>query len=289
MRIDLHAHSTASDGTDRPAELVAAAARAGLDVVALTDHDTTAGWDEAARALPAGLTLVPGAELSCVTGGPGGPDGRPVTLHLLAYLFDPDHPPLVAERTRLRQSRRDRGRRIVELMAADGLPVDWDTVRALAGGGSVGRPHVARALVDTGAVSSVAEAFDRYLRNDGPYYLPKQDMDALVAVRLVRAAGGVPVFAHPLARRRGRVVGDEVIEAMAEAGLAGVEVDHPDHDPDDRAHLRDLAAALGLLATGSSDYHGDNKVVRLGTETTAPAVLDELVAQAHGRVPVHGG
>ncbi|HEY9391349.1 MAG TPA: PHP domain-containing protein [Mycobacteriales bacterium] len=283
MRIDLHAHSTASDGTDRPAELVVAARQAGLDVVAITDHDTSAGWAEAMAVLPLGMTLVPGAELSCVAAGP---DGAPTSLHLLAYLFDPDHPELAAERDRLRRDRVDRGRRIVERMAADGLPVTWSRVAALAEGGSVGRPHIARVLVEAGVVSSVGEAFDRLLRTGGPYYVPKHDMDACTAVRLVRAAGGVPVFAHPLARRRGRVVGDEVIEAMAEAGLAGLEVDHPDNAEDDRAHLRDVAGSLGLLVTGASDYHGSNKAVRLGAGRTAPEVYQDLVAQARGRAPV---
>ncbi|HEY9473821.1 MAG TPA: PHP domain-containing protein [Mycobacteriales bacterium] len=285
MRIDLHAHSTASDGTDRPARLVTAARDAGLDVVAITDHDTSAGWAEAIDALPVGVTLVPGAELSCVATGP---DGRPTSLHLLAYLFDPDHPDLAAERDRLHRNRRDRGRRIVERMVADGLPVTWQRVEALAAGGSVGRPHIARALIEAGSVSSVAEAFDRLLRTGGPYYVPKHDMDACTAVRLVRAAGGVPVFAHPLARRRGRVVGDEVIESMAEAGLGGLEVDHPDNAEDDRAHLRDLAGALGLLVTGASDYHGGNKTVGLGACTTGPGAYQELVAQARGRTPVTG-
>lgn len=283
MRIDLHAHSTASDGTDPPAGLVLAAREAGLDVLAITDHDTTAGWDEAIGALPAGLTLVPGAELSCVAAGP---DGRPTSLHLLAYLFDPRHRGLAAERDRLHRNRRDRGRRIVERMVADGLPLTWTRVAELAADGSVGRPHIARALIEAGLATSVADAFDRFMRNGGPYYVPKADMDALVAIRLVRAAGGVPVFAHPLARRRGRVVGDEVIEAMASAGLAGLEVDHPDHDHPDRGHLRDLAATLGLLVTGASDYHGANKSIRLGVWGTAPAVYRDLVAQASGATPV---
>lgn len=286
MRIDLHTHSTASDGTDSPARLVAVARAAGIDVVALTDHDTTAGWDEAAAALPAGLTLVPGAELSCV--GPG-LDGNPTSLHVLAYLFDPAHPQLAAERRRLRESRLDRGRKIVMRMSAAGLPVTWERVRALADGGSVGRPHIARALVESGVVASVQEAFERYLHTDSPYYVHKEDMDVLHAVRLIRAAGGVPVFAHPLARSRGRVVGDDLIAAMTEAGLAALEVDHPDHGDADRAHLRGLAGDLGLLATGASDYHGRNKKVPLGACTTDAATFEALVAQAAGCAPVSAG
>ena len=329
MRIDLHTHSTASDGTDTPAELVRAAAAAGLDVLALTDHDTTGGWAEAVEALPRGLTLLRGAELSCVSlpdppgtglpdrpgaglsdrpraglpepGGAGPPDGpgaglseprgasaRPVTLHLLAYLFDPGDPAFVAERRRLRESRLDRGRRIVELLAADGYPVDWPEVRELAAGGAVGRPHIARALVRAGVVSTVDEAFGRLLRTGSPYYVPKADIEVLAAIRMVRAAGGVPVFAHPLARRRDRVVSDEVIRAMAAAGLAGLEADHPDQDPADREHLRGLATELGLFVTGSSDYHGTNKVVRLGQETTSAAAYERLVEQATGLAPITG-
>jgi 3',5'-nucleoside bisphosphate phosphatase len=285
VRIDLHTHSTASDGTDTPAELVAAAAAAGLDVVALTDHDTTAGWAPAGAALPVGLTLAPGVELSCVSVAP---DGARTTLHLLAYLFDPDDPAFVAERRRLRQSRLRRGERIVERLAADGVPVSWERVHALAGGGAVGRPHVGRALVESGVVGTVDEAFVRYLHTGSPYYVSKEDTEALAAVRMVRAAGGVPVFAHPLARRRGPVVGDEVIAAMAGAGLAGVEADHPDHDDGDRAHLVGLAADLGLVVTGASDYHGTGKVTRLGERLTDEAAYEAIVAQASGRRPVTG-
>jgi len=284
MRIDLHTHSSASDGTDTPAELVAAARAAGLDVIALTDHDTTAGWEPAAAALPPGLTLVPGAEISCVTAEPA---GRPIPLHVLAYLFDPREEAFRAERGRLQESRLTRARRIVELLEADGLPVSWDRVRELAGSaGAVGRPHIGRALVESGAAGSVPEAFSRYLYTGSPYYVRKAETDVLAAVRLVRAAGGVPVFAHPLARRRGQVVSDVVIAEMADAGLAGLEVDHPDHDPADRAHLRGLAAELGLFVTGSSDYHGSNKAVPLGANLTAPAAYEALVAQAGGARPV---
>jgi predicted metal-dependent phosphoesterase TrpH len=254
-------------------------------VLAITDHDTTGGWAEAVAALPPGLTLVRGAELSCIShAGPG----RPVTLHLLAYLFDPADAAFVAERRRLRESRRERGRRIVDLLEADGYPVDWPVVRDLAGDGAVGRPHIARALVAAGVVGSVDEAFGRLLHPGSPYYAAKEDSEVLAAVRMVRAAGGVPVFAHPLARRRGRVVSDEVIAAMAAAGLAGLEADHLDHEPADRDHLRALAADLGLFVTGSSDYHGTNKTVRLGGETTAAAQYEQLVAQASGVQPVTG-
>ena len=287
-RIDLHTHSTASDGTDAPAEVVAAAAAAGLDVVALTDHDTTSGWAAAADALPAGLSLVRGAEFSCVVPGPGG--SKDIPVHLLGYLFDPEHPAIVAEQTRLRVEREARLRGMTEKMAAAGFPVDVDAVFALLpDGASAGRPHLARALVGAGVVGSVDEAFATLLYTGSPYYVEKVDTSAARAVEMVRAAGGVAVFAHPLARRRGRVVDEQAIADLATAGLAGLEVDHPDHAPEDRALLRGLAAELGLVVTGSSDYHGTNKTTPIGAETTDPAQFEALVARAAADVEVLAG
>jgi 3',5'-nucleoside bisphosphate phosphatase len=274
VRIDLHAHSTASDGTDTPAELVTAAAAAGLDVIALTDHDTTAGWAEAVAALPAGLRLIRGAEFSCIA--LDGHGGR-ISVHLLGYLFDPAAEAITTEQARLRGERRLRLRTMAEQMAADGFPVDPD---ALLGGLSpdapAGRPHLARALVSAGVVGSIGEAFDRYLATGGRYYTGRADSPVRAVIRMVRAAGGVPVLAHPFARRRGPVLSPEMIVELAAEGLAGVEVDHPDHAEDDRAALRDLAAALNLVVTGSSDYHGTNKTIRLGQETTDPQSLERI-------------
>ena len=287
-RIDLHTHSTASDGTDSPQALVAAAAAAGLDVVALTDHDTTGGWDGAAAGLPSGLQLVRGAELSCVS--PTGRGDRPVSVHLLGYLFDPDHEAIVTEQARLRAERVQRLRRMTANMAADGYPVDAETVFSfLPDGASAGRPHLARALVTAGVVASVDEAFAKLLYNGSPYYVPKSDTPVLRAIEMIRSAGGVAVFAHPLARRRGRVVEPAVIAELAAAGLAGVEVDHPDHSPEDRALLRGLAGDLDLVVTGSSDYHGTNKSIAIGAEGTAPDAFDELVARAGAGVEVLAG
>ncbi len=277
MRIDLHTHSSVSDGTDTPAELVAAAAAAGLDVVALTDHDTTAGWECALAAAPPGLRVLPGAEVSTMVDGA---DGSPITVHLLAYRFDPLAPALVAEQTRLRAERRARLRRMVALMVADGLPVDEAAVfDGLDDDSPAGRPHLARALVSAGVVDSVGEAFDRHLRDGGPYHLRRADTPVLDAVRLVAAADGVTVLAHAYATRRGRAIGEETIAELAAAGLAGIEVDHPEHDAGSRARLRGLAAELGLVATGGSDYHGANKRIALGAETTAPSAFDELMAR----------
>jgi 3',5'-nucleoside bisphosphate phosphatase len=282
MRIDLHTHSSVSDGTDTPAELLATAAAAGLDVVALTDHDTSDGWAAAAADRPPGLTLVPGMELSCRWFPP---DAPPISVHLLAYLFDPVHPGLLAERARLRAERLTRGERFVGNLAAAGYPVDWDRILAASAGGVVGRPHVARALVQAGVVPSVDEAFATLLHPRSPFYVSKADTDVRDGIALVRAAGGVPVFAHGLARKRGRVVGDDAIGGMVEAGLLGLEVDHPDHTDDERVHLRGLAAELGLLTTGSSDYHGSNKTTPIGACTTDPGQFEALLAAGTGSAP----
>jgi 3',5'-nucleoside bisphosphate phosphatase len=280
-RIDLHTHSTASDGTLTPAQLMAAAAGAGLDVVALTDHDTTGGWAAAAAARPHGLSLVRAAELSCRWYG-----AQPaIPLHLLAYLFDPAAPDLAAEMARVRADREVRGERIVDLLRADGIDVSWDEVLGYAGGGTVGRPHIAQALIRRGLVATTSGAFAPEWLGER-YRLPKEDTEVFAAVRLVLAAGGVPVFAHPLAARRGRVVPDALIVDLAAAGLFGLEADHVDQSPAERAHVRALGSSLGLVLTGSSDFHGAHKTVRLGAETTAPEVLERIVAAASGAAPV---
>jgi 3',5'-nucleoside bisphosphate phosphatase len=286
MRIDLHTHSTVSDGTDTPAELVAVAAGAGLDVVALTDHDTTAGWDAAAEALPRGLTLVPGAELSCVSTRDS---SRPISVHLLAYLFDPASPAVVAEQRRLRRERRSRLRAMAARMAEDGLPIDADEVLGLLPADSPpGRPHLAQALVRAGLVSTVDEAFAEYLGNGRGYYLPRQDTPVEAAIEMISEAGGVTVFAHPFARSRGRIVSAETIAALAGRGLTGIEVDHPNHDEATRAELRGLARELGLVQTGSSDYHGTNKAIPIGAEKTDPEAFEALVDKASGYQVVVG-
>ncbi|MFG2165874.1 PHP domain-containing protein [Micromonospora chersina] len=283
-RIDLHTHSTASDGTLGPAELVRAAADAGLDVVALTDHDTTAGWEPAVAALPPGLTLIRGAELSCRWFGVE----PAIPLHLLAYLFDPTEPELAAELARVRRAREERGERIVRLLQADGIRVSWSEILAGAAGGTVGRPHIAQALIRAGLVATTTEAFGpRWLGER--YRLPKEDIDVFRALALVRAAGGVPVFAHPRASRRGRIVPDELIVELAAAGLAGLEADHEDHSPAEREHVRALAAELGLLVTGSSDFHGTHKTVRLGAYTTGVEAYERIVELARGVTPVASG
>jgi 3',5'-nucleoside bisphosphate phosphatase len=283
MRIDLHTHSSVSDGTETPGDLLASARAAGLDVVALTDHDTTGGWAAAEAARPAGLTVIPGMELSCRWFPEEQP---PMSVHLLGYLFDPLHPAFAAERARLRDERLTRAERIVGALAADGYPVDWAEIVAHADGSVVGRPHIAGALVRGGVVDSVADAFTTLLHHRSPYYAAKADTDVREGIALVRAAGGVPVFAHGLATKRGRVVGDDAIAAMAAAGLLGLEVDHPDHSADERAHLRGLAADLDLIVTGSSDYHGANKATPIGACTTDPGQFERLLAAGTGTQPL---
>ncbi len=281
-RIDLHCHSTASDGTLTPAELVRAGAAAGLDVMAITDHDTTGGWAAAAGARPEGLRLVRGAELSCRWYGV-----QPaIPLHLLAYLFDPEEPRLAADLARMRTDREQRAGRIVALLRADGVDLSWPEVHRYAAGGSVGRPHIAQALIRAGLVRTTSEAFaSRWL--GARYFVPKADLDVFEAVQAVREAGGVPVFAHPRATARGRVVPDRLIEELADAGLFGLEADHEDHSPAERAHVRALADRLGLVATGSSDFHGTHKTVRLGAFTTGLQAYEKIVSAATG-VPVLG-
>ncbi|GAB2950238.1 PHP domain-containing protein [Streptomyces heilongjiangensis] len=281
MRIDLHCHSTASDGTDTPAELVRNAHAAGLDVVALTDHDTTRGYAEAIAALPQGLTLVTGAELSCRLDG--------VSMHMLAYLFDPDEPRLLAERELVRDDRVPRARGMVAKLNELGVPVTWEQVARIAGDGSVGRPHVATALVELGVVPTVNDAFTpQWLADGGRAHIEKHETDPFEAIRLIKGAGGVAVFAHPAAAKRGRTVPESAIADLAAAGLDGIEVDHMDHDPATRARLRGLAKELGLLTTGSSDYHGSRKTCVLGEYTTDPEVYGEITRRATGAFPVPG-
>lgn len=286
MRIDLHTHSTASDGTDSPAELVTKAAEAGLDALAITDHDTTAGWAAAVAALPPGLRLVRGAELSCVS-----PDGRGghCTVHLLAYLFDPDATAVVREYARARAERRGRLARIADRMAADGFPINGDSLLAsVPEEATAGRPHLAMALVRAGVVSTVDEAFARFLNDRGRYYLPSSRTPIESSLEMIAEAGGVTVLAHAFAAHRGPTVTADVIKELAGLGLGGVEVNHPDHDEDARKRLRGLADELDLITTGSSDYHGTNKVIRLGQEITAPEMLAEIARRATGVSIVEG-
>jgi predicted metal-dependent phosphoesterase TrpH len=278
MFIDLHTHSDASDGTDSPAELVLAAAAVGLDVVAITDHDTTGGWTEAAAARPPSIVLIRGSEFSTqVSAG-----GHAHSIHLLGYLFDPQDPAIMQEQARLKAERRRRGLAIVQRMVDGGLPITAQQVLEIAGDAPVGRPHIGRALVAAGVVSSVDEAFASHLSGRGPYYVQKVDTDLKQAVAMITAAGGASVIAHPRGRGEKRALSAELIGELADIGLTGLEVDHPDQDLAERAELRDIAARYGLLTTGSSDYHGHNKKLVLGQESTPPEVLEALICATSG-------
>nr|WP_218063204.1 PHP domain-containing protein [Arthrobacter sp. SDTb3-6] len=272
----MHAHSNVSDGTQAPAGLVSAAAAAGLDVLALTDHDSTAGWAEAlAAARGQGIGLVPGMEVSCKT-------SRGISVHLLCYLHDPADPGLLEEITKAKDARLSRAERMVERLAED-YPLNWDDVSAhVAPGATVGRPHIADALVAAGIVADRNEAFANILTSHSRYFVSHYAPDPVLAVELVRAAGGVPVFAHPLASARGRVVEPETFHDMIDAGLLGLEVDHRDNPPENRVWLRKLARREGLIVTGSSDYHGTGKPNLLGENTTAPEMLERIVDAAKG-------
>lgn len=281
--IDLHTHSRCSDGTDTPAQVVEAAAHAGVRVLALTDHDGIAGWGEAAAAAQRlGVALVPGIELSCQSHG--------VSVHLLAYLPDPGHPGLAALMRSVREHRDTRVRRMIDLLAADGYPVDYsEMVDHSDPGATLGRPHIADALVRAGRYPDRSAAFAEALHGRSGYYVRHWAPDPLTAIGTVRAAGGVPVMAHPFARARGRTIADEVIEAMVGAGLAGLEVDHRDHAGPEREHARELCRRWGLVGTGSSDYHGDGKPNRIAEHTTSARSLELIVGQGTGSAVLGSG
>lgn len=276
MLIDLHTHSNISDGTETPAQLVISAARAGLDVVALTDHDQSTGWDEArAEAARRGIGFVPGMEITCHS-------RTGISVHLLSYLHDPSYQPLVEELHITRTARESRAQRIVGLLSED-YPISWELVQEhTQPGTTVGRPHIADALVSAGVVVNRDEAFASVLSARSRYYVSHPAVNPVDAVRLVREAGGVPVFAHPMASARGRVVPPEDFDELIEAGLAGLEIDHRDNSPSGRQFLRELAARHDLIVTGSSDYHGLGKPNRLGENTTDPQMLQRILSEGTG-------
>ena len=280
MRIDLHSHSAISDGTDTPAELVEVAARSGLDVVALSDHDTFDGLDEAVAAGETlGVRVVRGMELSCVRSGS--------SVHLLAYGADPESPGLAAELARVREGRQGRLAGVLAKLAALGAPVTEAAVMERVGDSpSVGRPHIADALIEAGHVQDRTEAFDRFLSDGGPAHVERYAIPVERGINLVHSAGGVAVIAHPWGRGRERVLPPEVLEALVqEHALDGVEVDHQDHDRDARRRLRKLVQRLDLLGTGSSDYHGTGKTDHdLGCNITDPDVFAEIDRRMAARV-----
>jgi 3',5'-nucleoside bisphosphate phosphatase len=279
MRIDLHTHSLVSDGTDTPAELVRKAREVGLDIVALTDHDTFDGLDEAAaEGERLGILLVRGMELSCSRRGD--------SVHVLAYGADPASPTLAAEMARVRDGRLGRLAGVLAKLADLGVPVSEADVMAQVGDSpSVGRPHIADALIKAGHVRDRQEAFDRFLADGGPAHVHRYTIEVDRGIDLVHEAGGLAVIAHPWGRGREYVLPSNVLEALVrDHGLDGIEVDHQDHDAETRQRLRTLADGLGLLATGASDYHGIGKLDHdLGCNTTDPAVFNEMQRRLESR------
>lgn len=272
--IDLHAHTIHSDGTFRPREAVALALERGLTVLSISDHDTTAGLPEALEAAEGtGLEIVPGVEFSAEHEGG--------SVHVLAYWVDVESREFQDELRRLREDRRDRAARMVEKLRALGHPVTFERVQELARGENIGRPHVAEALVEAGVIRTIKDAFtDELIGTGGRAYVQKHALSPVEAVALIHRAGGVAVLAHPALWRDGLPVPDDLIEAMVEAGLDGLEAAHPDHDPATERRYREMAARFGLPATGSSDCHGTRyDPVRMGTVTTDPEEFAKLRAR----------
>jgi predicted metal-dependent phosphoesterase TrpH len=272
---DLHTHSDRSDGTLSPDDVVALAGRRDLAGIALTDHDTFEGLDEAAAAAEElGLDFVPGIEFSAEYDG--------ASLHILGYWVDPHDEAVNAELDRLSATRYRRGELIVEKLRELGFEIDFERVRQIAGGQTIARPHVAQAMVEAGIVATEQEAFDRYISDDGLAYVPKHALEPLEALRLIRRAGGGCVLAHPGMWKGNGSVPDELIERMAEAGMVGLEVWHPDHDEEMRSRYAALAERLGLVATSASDCHGERYGYRMGTERTDAETVRELRRRVDG-------
>jgi predicted metal-dependent phosphoesterase TrpH len=270
---DLHTHSTYSDGTATPAENVRLAIERGLEGIAVTDHDTTGGYADAfAAAEGTSLQVVPGIEFSAEYDG--------ASLHVLAYWADPEHDGLREELRRLSDTRFRRGELMVEKLQELGYDVSFERVRAIAGDDLIARPHLAQAMVEAGIVPTEKEAFDRFISDGGIAYVPKHALDPLDALALIAEAGGACVLAHPGMWRGEEAVPRELIERMAAAGMAGVEVDHPDHDEEQRTAYLRLAEQLGLVPTGGSDCHGARYGFRLGVCTTSRELVNELRARA---------
>ena len=278
MRIDLHTHSNRSDGTDSPTELIANAKAAGLDVIALTDHDCTDGWREASKAAKlVGIELVKGIEISCRL------DGK--SIHVLGYEFDPNNGPLVEELRLIIDGRNSRLPATLERLRGLGIEIEAKDVRRCSGNAAaMGRPHIADALIELGVVANRNEAFDRYLMPGKPAYVDRYAADLFEVIGLLNAAGGVAVIAHPWARGSHKVLTASMFAKLRKAGLSGIEVDHNDHDQEDRALLRQIARELDLVQTGSSDYHGTGKIdFDLGCNTTTYDQFQKL----RGRKPRH--
>lgn len=283
LRIDPHTHSTCSDGTDSPTELMENAAAAGLDLIGLTDHDTVEGWDEAASCVnKTGVGLLRGTEVSCRAYVDGSPQGR--TVHMLSYLHKSDDPDMTALFNKTKSARMGRVEKMVERIAAD-YPITLDDVLAQAKEGvAIGRPHIADALIKAGCFPNRTACFDEVLNPRTPYYVQYWAPDAVEVVRIIRHAGGVPVYAHPRAVKRQRLVPTSVIRDMVKAGLFGLEAYHRDHSAEWVVAVQTIADHFGLPTTGSSDYHGDGKPNRLGENMTSCSVIKRI--EDEGALPI---
>ena len=275
--IDLHTHTTCSDGTDSPRELVNKAIIQGLQVLGISDHDTTSGWDEATQTLRGSLQLALGAEISCLTH-----DG--ISVHMLGMLFDPKHAEMQQVLEETRDGRLPRMRKMIEKMREEGMDISIEDVeKAMPAGATMGRPHLADALVAKKIVKSRDEAFIDLLHNDSRFYVSHAAPTPAEAIALIRRAGGVAVIAHPFASHRGQILQSEDFAELVAAGLNGIEVDHRDQNPDERAMLRVIARELDLVVTGSSDYHGTGKLNSLAENHTHREQWEKLEAQANAR------
>ena len=275
--IDLHTHTTCSDGTDRPRDLVNKAIVQGLEVLGISDHDTTSGWEEATQALRGSLKLALGAEISCLT-----TDG--VSVHMLGMLFDQNHKEMQTVLEETRDGRLPRMRKMIEKMRAEGMDISIEDVeKAMPVGATMGRPHLADALVAKKIVKSRDEAFIDLLHNDSRFYVSHAAPTPVEAIALIRRAGGVAVIAHPFASHRGQILKPDDFADLVAAGLNGIEVDHRDQNPDERAMLRAIAQELDLVVTGSSDYHGTGKMNLLAENHTSREEWQKLESQADAR------
>jgi len=275
--IDLHTHSLASDGTDKPGELINKAHASGISVLGLMDHDTVAGWDEAINYLRPGMSLVLGSEISCQT-----LDG--VSVHMLGMLFDRENKALAQVLATTRDNRLTRMNRIIDRLNEAGYEISIEDVLAqLAPGATLGRPHLADALIAKKLVSSRDEAFAELLHNNSKYYISHYSPTPEDAIKLIKQAGGVAVIAHPLASLRGRTVSIDSFKSMVDAGLDGIEISHRDQSEDERELLRQVVSQYDIIATGSSDYHGNGKLNQLAEFTTKPEDFEALEARADAR------
>jgi len=275
--IDLHTHTSYSDGTDTPAQLINKALAAGISIIGLTDHDSISGWQEATDALRTGISLVPGAEISCQT-----PDG--ISVHILGLLFDSNNSELMSTLEKTRENRHGRMGKIIARINEAGIDITMDDVlEQLSDGATLGRPHLADALVKKGIVASRDEAFTQMLHNNSKYYVSHYSPTPEAAIKLIKAAGGVSVIAHPMASHRGRTISLETFGSIIQAGLDGIEVDHRDHSPEEKSQLIKLANESNLVMTGASDYHGNGKLNTLGEYTTRPEQWEKLESRSNAR------